>query len=54
MTEKRKLYDKISISGDVLYALDVLKQQISAQDPSHKKVSYNTAIKHLLNQQSAD
>ncbi len=52
--EKRKLYNKISISGDVIYLLDMLKLQLSAQDPNHKKVSYNTAIKHLLNHQSAD
>lgn len=51
---RRKLYDKISISGDVIEYLDRLREQLTQQDENHKKQSYNTVIRYLISRQTAE
>ena len=47
----RKLYDKISVSSNVTYKLDLLKTRLTEEHPDKKPASYNTAIEYLLENQ---
>ena len=47
----RKLYTKISVSPDTLTELDALKKQLTEENPDKKPASYNTALKHLIQNQ---
>lgn len=47
----RKLYDKISISADNTYKLDIIKKRLTEEHPDKKPASYNSAIEYLLENQ---
>lgn len=47
----RKLYDKISISADTTYKLDIIKKRLTEEHPDKKPASYNSAIEYLLENQ---
>lgn len=47
----RKLYEKISISGDTVYKLNALRDRLTAENPDKKHTSYNKAIEYLLENQ---